>query len=310
MATRAWVTGAQGFFGARAALALDAQGFDVIRIARRPWSEGSSSRCETVTLDEASLDSVADRHGAPDLIFHCAGNGSVGRSFEDPDADRHSAAGTTGALLAVMAARAPRACLIFPSSAAVYGEQGTAPLAEILKPAPVSPYGVHKLEAEALCRNSGLRTIVIRYFSLYGPGLRKQLFWDLAGKLNAAGSGKPVTLFGTGDETRDFLDVDDAVALAMHLFERRSEGVMLVNGGTGHSVRIRDAASLLRDALGHSNPLHFSGESTPGAPPHLVADVKHAAELGFTPEKKFEQGIVHYAEWVRREGRRHERHHA
>lgn len=301
MTVLAWVTGAQGFLGRSTARFLEASGFEVVRIARKPWPEGAPERSETVRLDGMGLEQVLARHGPPGLILHCAGNGSVGQSFADPVADRESAVSTTAALVALVKRHGLSATLIFPSSAAVYGERGPAPLAETLDARPLAPYGRHKLEAEDLLRSAAIDAVVIRFFSLYGNGLRKQLFWDLARRILAAQREEAIPMLGTGDETRDFMHVEDAARLALHVFHQRKRHFRLVNGASGRATSIRRAATLLRDALGRENPLCFTGEPAQGAPTHLAADVTRLRELGFRSQTALEDGIARYASWVARE---------
>jgi UDP-glucose 4-epimerase len=183
----------------------------------------------------------------------------------------------------------------------VYGERGPAPLAETLDTRPLAPYGHHKLEAEELLRSAAIDAVVIRYFSLYGNGLRKQLFWDLARRILAAGRGEAIPMLGTGDETRDFMHVEDAARLALHLYRQKERRFLLVNGATGRATSIRSAATLLCEALGRENPLCFTGEPARGAPTHLAADVTRLQELGFRSRTALEDGIARYASWVARE---------
>lgn len=302
-AKRIWITGAAGFLGGHVAQVFHDAGWSVsgIDIAPRPsasavpfagWVQGS--------VDASALAGVA-QGGLPDCVFHAAGSGSVGRSFEDPEQDFADAVTTTQTILGFIRDQAPTATFVLPSSAAIYGACPAEPLAEDRAPAPVSPYGRHKLMAEELCheasRDDGLRTIVVRYFSLYGVGLRKQLLWDLASKAMAADGG--VELFGTGAETRDMLDVRDAARMVLSLVETAGDGATLVNGGTGRALSVREIAQALLVALGLELELRFNGEDRQGDPKHYQADTRRAQALGVIPEVRFEDGVSAYARWFR-----------
>ena len=136
----------------------------------RPWAAGSDK-------------------GLPDLVFHLAGGSAVGPSLNAPFEDFMRTTGTTARLLEWLRTHSPRSKLIVASSAAVYGDTHGAPADETRPPSPVSPYGFHKLMMEQLCQEYsqvfGLETAVLRMFSVYGEGLRKQLLWDCGVKLMA-----------------------------------------------------------------------------------------------------------------------------
>src|SRR4029077_722043 len=140
---------------------------------------------------------------------------AVGASLQAPLEDFTRTTNSTATLLEWLRNYSPRSKLVVASSAAVYGDTQGVPAAESRPPAPVSPYGYHCLMFEQLCQEYsqvfGLHTAVVRLFSVYGEGLRKQLLWDCAGKLVAPG--ERIELGGTGEEVRDWVHVDDAVAM-------------------------------------------------------------------------------------------------
>ena len=151
--------------------------------------------------------------GEPDVIVHCAGSGSVGFSMTHPYQDFQRTVATTLAVLEYARLYAPRARVAYPSSAGVYGEVQKLPIAETDPLSPASPYGVHKRFAEELCasyaQHFGIAVAVVRLFSVYGAGLRKQLLWDASQKIMRGEN----RFFGTGEEIRDWLHVEDAASL-------------------------------------------------------------------------------------------------
>ena len=298
----AFVTGAGGFIGEAVAAGLRRAGWRVVGLGHPARQSGSNSAAPFIhgDIDLGSLAGAAERFGPPQLVFHAAGAASVGASIADPARDRARTIGSLEPVLAYLRTDAPRARLIYPSSAAIYGDAGEGPIAETAAPAPASPYGRHKLEAERLILAEhaarGLDSVIVRFFSAYGPGLRKQLLWELAGRLAAAPAG--VELGGTGEEARDFLFIDDAVDLVLHL-AASERPPLFVNGGVGEAVTVRRIAETLRDAMGSDAPIRFSGKVREGDPRSLVADPAISAALGFRPSVPLASGVERLARWVR-----------
>jgi UDP-glucose 4-epimerase len=300
----AWITGAHGFLGRHVARQLAADGWHVAGIGHGGWAaarrEWGIDVWKNADIDLPNLDALAAESGRPELIFHAAGGGSVGVSLEQPFADFQRTVTTTAAVLDVVRRRAPDAHVIYPSSAAVYGKAPQQPIAEATPPAPLSPYGVHKLMAEQLCesaaRHFGVRSTVIRFFSVYGPGLRKQLLWDLTRQLMACP--REVVLHGTGEETRDFLHVDDAARLVA-LLALHPHAPAVVNGGSGTAVSIRAVATAVAAARGSAVALRFNGVTRAGDPPHYRADTAGLDAIGFRPTRRWDDGVREYVDWAR-----------
>jgi len=303
----AWVTGARGFLGRHVARHLSGEGWRVVGIGYGEWSADEAKTWgiadwRNADVGLAELRELAAVAGRPDVIFHAAGSASVGFSLEHPFADFQRTVATTAAVLEAMRTTAPAAVLIYPSSAAVYGVVKQVPIAESSPIAPVSPYGVHKAMAEELCmtqsRNFSLRCAIVRYFSVYGPGLRKQLLWDLAKKIDA--SPAAIELHGTGDETRDFLHVDDAARIVTLVAKAPGNEPLVINGGSGDAASVRDIANMLVAELGVKRDLCFSGTRRPGDPPHYRADTRQLVKLGFRPRWSLKAGVRDYVAWLRK----------
>lgn len=292
----AWVTGSAGFIGRNVAGHLEDQGWSVVGIDRAAAPRSIHVAGE---LSPPPFTQALDALGPPALVFHAAGGSSVGESVRDPAASLRDTVTATEVLLDFLVRRAPSAKVVFPSSAAIYGAADAVPLAEDRPANPVSPYGHHKLAAEGLCAQAathGLQVAIVRLFSVYGPGLRKQLPWDLALKLAA---GTPhIELSGTGAETRDFLNVEDVAALTVFLAGARFATPLIVNGGTGVATRVDAFAALLAKALGKQTRVTFNGETRAGDPQHYQADVARLRGLGFTPRVDLATGIARYADWI------------
>ncbi len=296
----AYVTGAAGFVGGAVAAAFAKAGWRVAGFDQSPRAGDGFAHWSTGDVGLAALARAAAEIGAPELLFHAAGGSSVGASVADPAGDFARTVGSLRETLAFLKAQAPRARLIYPSSAAVYGAASHGPLPEASLLDPISPYGVHKLLAEVEIADAaagfGLRAVILRFFSLYGPGLKKQLLWDLARRLQARPA--RLELSGAGEEQRDFLFVDDAVRLVGLAAGLNLDGAPLVlNGGRGEPVSVRQAAQALARALGSDAAIGFSGETRPGDPAALVADISRARAMGFKPQVAFEEGAGLFARW-------------
>lgn len=252
-----------------------------------------------------TLDAATDQFGPPDVVIQAAGGASVGRSWESPRSDFEMSVLSTVEILDYLRDAAPDARLVYVSSAAVYGEQKAATLDEDAPRAPVSPYGAHKLMCEELAaahsRMHGAGVIVVRFFSLYGDGLRKQLIWDLLRRAEKLPEGAALELNGDGDEERDFLHVDDAARVLQRAAESAQKGEFLaLNGATGNAVTVRELAVAALRATGDSRPVSFNGEKRAGDPRRLVGSPDRLGRhLGFKAGITLEQGLQRYAAWYR-----------
>jgi UDP-glucose 4-epimerase len=302
---RLWITGAHGFIGRYVAQAFARAGWSVFGIGHGSWREAEARSWGLEYWLEAditpeSLKTLSATAGTPDVIFHAAGGSSVAQSVTHPVRDFDRTVGTTSVLLDTLRRADPDALLVLPSSAAVYGIAGNGPIKESVALNPVSPYGLHKCLAEHLVRGAhqlgGFRYAIIRYFSIYGPGLRKQLLWDLAQKLSS--KPKDVVLFGTGEETRDFLHVEDAARFAVTVAEKMAgRDPLIVNGGSGDCVPVRYIAKTLGDLLSPQTEIRFNGTQRSGDPVHYQADTDLMRRLGFRPEWSLEKGVANYVDW-------------
>lgn len=294
------ITGSRGFLGSYAAKHFSDQGWVVSGIGHlandsSPKQCGISHWLES-DINLSSLSRLIKETGKPDAVFHCAGSGSVGKSWGAPLQDFESTALTTAAVIESMRCYAPESLLIYPSSAAVYGESANNVLSEESALNPMSPYGLHKLVSEDLClgahRIFGIRVAIIRFFSVYGPGLRKQLLWDITRKLGAGSD--TLTLDGMGTELRDFIYADDAVRLVEWVAEQSpTVGSTILNGATGVPTSVASIAQLLIEAMGKTGfvDLEFTERCRPGDPSRLVGDTRRLEQIGFHSTVCVEEGI-------------------
>jgi UDP-glucose 4-epimerase len=303
----AWITGARGFIGKRLALYLHDQGLTVCGIGHghlpaNLWAHAGLAHWSNSEITAEALDQLAADKGVPDLVFHLAGGSAVGPSLNAPLEDFMRTAGTTARLLEWLRTHSPRSKLVAASSAAVYGDTHGTPAEETRAPSPVSPYGFHKLMMEQLCREYsqvfGLETAVLRMFSVYGEGLRKQLLWDCGVKLMA--DTDSIGLGGTGDELRDWIHIDDAAAMMLKVAAAAGVDCPIFNGGSGVAVKVRDIVALLSKALQRTQRVEFSGITRRGDPAVLVADTARIKATGVSCRVSLNAGVERYADWFKR----------
>jgi UDP-glucose 4-epimerase len=236
----------------------------------------------------------------PDICIHCAGRASVPDSMRDPASDFRQNTMLTFEVLDALRQYVPNCRFILLSSAAVYGNPKTLPVAESQHIAPLSPYGFHKRQCELLCqefsRIYSVPTLAVRIFSAYGPGLQRQVVWDICERLLKTGA---LSLKGTGYESRDFIHaIDIARGIALLADAAPAEGE-LFNLASGRETTIAEIAVLLTRALGLNATAAFDGENRPGDPLNWRADMTKLSAFGFTNTITLENGMREVAAWAR-----------
>jgi UDP-glucose 4-epimerase len=299
---RALVTGACGFIGRHIARELKQRGYFVVGIGHGTWDLGESRE---FGVDEwhgtdVTLDALNIYAGEPVLIAHCAGSGSVSYSMTHPYEDFRRSVDTCAAVLEYARTRAPDAGIVIPSSAGVYGGVDALPIHESTIPRPGSAYGAHKLICEQLATSYathfGLKIAVVRLFSVYGRGLRKQLLWDACTKLSHGDR----TFFGTGDEVRDWIHVGDAATLMLAAVEHSRPGaICTVNGGSGIAVINREILTHLFRCFGRDDSPIFGGAGRLGDPQRYQADTTKAQTLGWHPSFEWRAGVADFVTWFK-----------
>jgi len=294
------ITGANGFLGRHVARSFAQKGHRVLGIGHGEWSRkdwGSWGLSEWYQ-DDVTLQTLNQHAQSPSTIIHCAGSGSVAFSIENPLTDFERTVETTAHVLEYVRTSAPSCRVVYPSSASVYGTAEALPIREDCRFAPISQYGVHKMISEELvasyARQFGTSASIVRLFSVYGCGLRKQLLWDACCKF-----AKQDNIFlGTGDEVRDWLHVEDAAELLLTAAEYSSTLCPVVNGGSGEGVTVREVLVHLGNSLqsGQLTPT-FSGAQRTGDPGRYIADIESSKAWGWLPKRHWQDGISEYAAW-------------
>jgi UDP-glucose 4-epimerase len=235
-----------------------------------------------------------------DLCINCSGAASVQDSLNNPMKDFYLNTIIVFKILEAIKTFQPNCRFINLSSAAVYGNPEHLPVKESARLKPLSPYGIHKLQSEHICKEFydfyQIQTCSIRIFSVYGPGLKKQLFWDIFEK---AKSCKAFKLYGTGNESRDFIYVHD-LARAIELVAKFSNfKADIINIANGKEIKIKDAVSIFFSFFNCRITYNFSGESRKGDPIRWVADIDKLKSFGYIPSVDLRSGLQQYFEWVK-----------
>ncbi len=234
-----------------------------------------------------------------DVCINCSGAANVPFSLEKPLNDFQLNTVNVFKILDGIRRFCPDCKFINLSSAAVYGNPASLPIEERSEIRPVSPYGIHKEMAEMICeefhRFWNIKTVCIRIFSAYGPGLKKQLLWDLSQKIK---NKDVVELFGTGEETRDFIYIDDLVRLIECVIKKSRFSGDFVNAANGEQIKVSTIANLVSKELKSDKPIKFKGSNRKGDPLYWEADISKAKEIGYSQSVSIKDGIKNYVKWL------------
>ena len=310
MAERALVTGVAGFIGSHLAEALLGRGVSVVGIdsftdfydpALKEANLASFAKNPRFTLVRGDLNTVDLGAVARevDVVYHQAAQAGVrsswGRDFATYTRQNIDA---TQRLLDHFRER-PLQRFVYASSSSVYGETTELPMREDAPTRPYSPYGVTKLAGEHLARlyhrNFGVPTVSLRYFTVYGPRQRP----DMAFRRFIAAflAEQPVTVYGDGEQTRDFTYIADAVAANLLAAERGVPGAVYNIGG-GSRVTVRECLAILRELVGRGEIVRESRQH--GDVSHTYADTARArTDLGFSPKMGLAGGLAEQVAWQR-----------
>jgi UDP-glucose 4-epimerase len=290
-------TGGSGFLGRYISREFINHGWKVFSIDKT--SENNLEGVDSFVMQLPSPDFIdLLQKIKPDLIIHAAGTASVPHSMIDPLGDFNKNALPTAGILDAQRIYCPDCKIIYLSSAAVYGNPTILPIKENAPRLPVSPYGYSKFIGELLVeeyyRIFNLPGCCVRLFSAYGPGLRRQILWDVSQKLTKQ---REVRLMGNGTESRDMIHAMDVAKALVLLAKEASFHGEVYNLASGIQVTTKEIAEELIRILGSNTPLIFTGERRSGDPLHWQADMSRLASLGFDITIGIKDGLNEYAKW-------------
>jgi UDP-glucose 4-epimerase len=302
------VTGGAGFIGSNVVRALLARGDDV-RVLDN-FSTGSRANLAglegDVELVEGELRSYERVHTAVrgvEVVLHQGALPSVPRSVQDPlTTTAVNVEGTLNVLLAARDEGVRR--IVNASSSSVYGNSGSLPRTESQPPDPISPYAVAKLAAERFCtsfsRVYGMESVSLRYFNVFGPRQdpTSQYAAVVPRFIRAVADGEPVTVYGDGEQSRDFTYVDNVVAANLLAADASSVAGEIVNVATGSSTTVNELAETIGRLVG--KPVEKTHEpERKGDVRASWADVAEARRLfGYDPQISLEEGLRRTADFL------------
>jgi nucleoside-diphosphate-sugar epimerase len=307
---KALVTGVAGFIGSTLAGRLLTDGADVVGIDcftdyyPRPIKERNLAALRQqprFRFIESRIQDADLAHVLSDRthVFHLAAQAGVRKSWGRDFAvyTENNIAATQVLLEACTRATLER--VVYASSSSVYGDNVPVPMREDALPQPVSPYGVSKLAAEQLCYlyhvNYGVPTVSLRYFTVYGPRQRPDMGFHRF--LRATILREPITVYGDGEQTRDFTFVDDAVSATQAAATRGIPG-RVYNIGGGCRVSVNDVVEIIGRVAGR-RPLVTVEPAQQGDMRHTYAETWLArADLGFQPKVGLEEGLAAEHAWL------------
>jgi nucleoside-diphosphate-sugar epimerase len=304
---RCVVTGGAGFIGSHTVQELVQRGHSVVVFD--DFSSGHEENLAAIAGaievrrgSVTDLDAVREACHRANWVIHLAAQVSVPRSLEDPIETNHiNVDGTLNVLVGARDAKVSR--VVLASSCAVYGDSLEMPKVESMTPTPISPYGVSKLGAElyaqVFARSCGLETVSLRYFNVFG--LRQDPSSPYSGVLSlfcaALRDGAPVIVYGDGEQSRDFVYVDNVVQANLRACEAPEASGLVLNVGTGKRHTLNQTVKLLEKISDQPARAQY-------APPRAgdirdsEADIALARQkLGYEPKVGFEEGLRRTWQW-------------
>ena len=305
------VTGAAGFIGSSLVHALlergeQVRGIDNFETGRRENWQEVQSQIDFREADILDADALHSACRGVDYVLHQAAIPSVPKSIADPArSNRVNVEGTVNVLIAARDAGVKR--VVYAASSSAYGDTPTLPKREDMTPLPLSPYAVAKLTGEMYMRVFygvyGLPTVSLRYFNIFGPRQdpTSQYSAVLAKFITLMLHGEQPTIYGDGEQSRDFNYIDNAVAanlLAATAPEADVAG-QTFNIATGHRFNLNQTVELLRPLTGYTGEVEHAAERK-GDIKHSLADISCAqAKLNYRPQIDFQEGLRRTVEWYR-----------
>ncbi len=305
------VTGGAGFIGSNLVmklLSLDhkVRVLDNFATGRRNNILPFVDKIQLIEGDLRSYHIVREAVSGVDFVLHQGALPSVPRSVKDPiTTNEVNVSGTLNVLDAARDAKVKR--VVFASSSSIYGDSDVLPKKETLLPNPISPYAASKLAAEKYCqvfyRAYGLETVCLRYFNVFGPRQdpTSQYSAVIPKFISAALADRPVTIYGDGEQSRDFTYVDNVVGANLIACEKDEIGGMVMNIACNERITLNHVVGYLREILNKEIEVQYLPPRV-GDIKHSYADVASAARyLGYQPTIYFADGLKKTVEWYENE---------
>ena len=305
------VTGIAGFIGSNLARELlrcgeKVRGFDNFATGKRENLRELNGKIEFRELNLLDVSGVADACRGVDYVLHQAAIPSVPKSVIDPVSSHN--ANITGTLNVLLGARdAGVKRVVYAASSSAYGDTPTLPKHEDMLPRPISPYAVQKLTGElylnSFSRVYGVETVSLRYFNIFGPHQdpTSQYSGVLAKFITQMLAGNPCTIYGDGEQSRDFTYVENAVIANLLACKASADKVSgrVFNVATGTRFTLNETFRLLAGIIGYKGQARYA-DPRAGDVKHSLADISRSQEaMGYQPTVNFEEGLRRTVEWYK-----------
>lgn len=292
------IIGSEGFIGSNCVDFFLKKKWNVIGVDLIDNSEKEYNYIK-VLPQESNYESVLKTE-KPDVCIFASGSASVKLSFQNPVADFQANTISVFNILNSIKEFAQNCLFVNLSSAAIYGNPVILPINENMNANPISPYGWHKYYSEKVCeefsRLYAIKTCSLRLFSVFGPGQRKLLLWDIYKKIR---ENSTVTLYGSGNESRDFLYIDDLILAIDIIISKSEKKGEVYNVASGKETKIVDIAGIFIRQFGIDSKIIFNNEVKIGDPQNWRADISKIKKLGFNPDIDLNLGVKKYAIWLK-----------
>jgi nucleoside-diphosphate-sugar epimerase len=303
------VTGGAGFIGSNICTKLVSQGcfvrvIDNLLTGKKSNLAGIADKIEFIEADMGNADAARAAMKGIDVVLHEGALASVPRSVDDPAAThRHCVDATFTLLMAARDAKIKR--FVYAASSSAYGDTPTLPKVETMSPNPLSPYAAAKLMCEYYCsvfyKVFGLETISLRYFNVFGPHQdpTSQYAAAIPAFVTSILKDKPPTIYGNGEQSRDFTYVDNIVEANLLAARAKQTKGEVVNIACGEAITVNAIIDMINKTVGKNvKPTYLP--SRKGDVKHSLADIAQAKKLiGFKPVISFKDGLKKAIEWYR-----------
>jgi len=306
---RVVVTGGAGFIGSHVVEELLRRGAAVVALddfssGKEANLAGMKGSLEAARQSITEIEPLQKIFRGADFVIHLAARTSVPRSVADPiESNRVNIDGTLNVLVAARDAKARR--VVYAASSSAYGETPALPKTEAMRPDPISPYGLTKyageIYAQVFGRCYGLENVSLRYFNVFGP--RQDPGSPYSGVLSlfitAMLEGRQPTVFGDGEQSRDFTYVSNVVDATLRAMETPGVSGLVFNAGTGGRFTLNQTLALLARISGKPANAKYDPPRA-GDIRDSQADVSLARQmLGYVPTVGFEEGLRRTWEWYK-----------
>jgi UDP-glucose 4-epimerase len=303
------VTGGAGFIGSNICRKLVSQGcfvrvIDNLLTGKKSNLADIIDKIEFIEADMGNPRAIRSAMKGIDIVLHQGALPSVPKSIDNPAATHtHCVDATFAVLLAARDMGIKR--LVYAASSSAYGDTPTLPKVETMLTNPLSPYAAAKLAGEYYCsvfyRSFGLETISLRYFNVFGPfqDPTSQYAAAIPAFVTSILRGKPPTIYGDGEQSRDFTYIDNVVEANLLAARAKKTSGEVVNIACGEAVTINEIIGMINDITGKNvKPIYVPART--GDVKHSLADIALAKKLiGYKPVTPFRQGLEIAINWYR-----------